>query len=39
MLKHGDNDLLKLMDESVPPVDLSRVGLFRVAVSKYQKQA
>eukprot|EP00435_Cladocopium_sp_Y103_P037111 s4346_g9.t1 len=39
LLKHGDNDLLKLMEESVPPVDLSRVSLFRVALNKYQKQA
>ena len=39
MLKHSDIDLLSLLDDSVPPLDLMRVSSFRVAVLKFNKKA
>ena len=39
MFRHCDCDLQALVDSTVPPVDLDKVGAFRYAVQKYQKQA
>ena len=36
--KHMDSDALVLLSESVPPADLSRVGIFRACVAKFQKK-
>lgn len=38
-MRLGDSDLLQLLSDSVPPVDLQRVGLFRVVCKKHQKEA
>eukprot|EP00435_Cladocopium_sp_Y103_P029473 s2370_g7.t1 len=39
MLKHADAELISMLEESSPPVDLTRVAIFRVAARKYEKQA
>ena len=39
LLRHGDADIQAMMDDSVPPIDLMRVGLFRVAVQQFEKKA
>lgn len=38
-LRLADSDLLQLLSDSVPPVDLQRVGVFRVVCKKHQKEA
>lgn len=39
MCRHADAELDLLLTEAVPPVDLSRVGVFRAPMSKHAKQA
>jgi hypothetical protein len=39
MSRLADADLLALLSNSVPPVDLQRVALFRAACKKHDKQA
>ncbi|CAK8992255.1 unnamed protein product [Durusdinium trenchii] len=38
-LKHADCDLMAMMSDSVPPIDLERVGVFRSAVKKFERKA
>ena len=38
LLRRADAELLLVLDECVPPLDLSR-SLFRVAITKYEKAA
>ena len=38
LAKHADSDCLNLVHESVPPGDLTRIGIFRAALGKYEKQ-
>ena len=37
-LRLADSDLLQLLSDSVPPVDLQRVGVFRCVCKKHQKE-
>lgn len=39
LLRHADADLTTLISETVPPVDIHRVGIFRGACAKYDKKA
>lgn len=39
ILRHGDADLMNMLNSSVPPVDISKIGIFADAVRKYQSQA
>lgn len=39
LLRHADSDLAALLADSVPPVDIHRIGIFRGACAKYDKQA
>lgn len=38
MLRHADNDLFNLLSESVPPIDLKKIGIFRGPCSKFEKE-
>lgn len=38
-MKHADGELVSMLEESSPPVDLCRVTIFRVVARKYEKQA
>lgn len=38
LLRHADSDLAALLADSVPPVDIHRIGIFRGACAKYDKQ-
>ena len=37
--RHADGDLQALMDSTVPPADLSRVGIFSSSLVKWEKKA
>ena len=37
--RHADGDLQALMDATVPPADISRVGIFSSSLVKWEKQA
>ena len=39
LLRHVDNDLDHLLEESVPPVALDRIGAFRAVIAKHRKKA
>lgn len=39
MLKHCDNDLGAVLLDSAPPPDLMKVGVFRAAISKFERKA
>lgn len=39
MLKHADSDIQHSLDTLVPPMELNSLGIFRVAVKKFEKQA
>lgn len=39
MLRHCDDDLVKLLHESAPPADVDKVDCFRAAAAKYLKKA
>ncbi|CAK9034648.1 Uncharacterized protein SCF082_LOCUS20953 [Durusdinium trenchii] len=39
LLKHADAEIDVLLEESVPPADISRVGIFRAPVAKHMKKA
>lgn len=39
LLKHGDADLLALLEQSTLPVELDRIGIFRSSLAKFRKQA
>ena len=39
MMKHADSELLALIEETSPPVDLNRVSIFRTAIRRHEKQA
>ncbi|CAL1141604.1 unnamed protein product [Cladocopium goreaui] len=38
-MRHGDADLLQLLEESVPPADIARVAIFAQPLAKYQQEA
>lgn len=38
LAKHCDADLLAMLQDSVPPVDLERVSVFRSACKKFEKK-
>ena len=37
--KHADAELMVMLETSVPPADISRIGIFRTPVAKHGKQA
>ena len=39
MCRHADAEMDVLLSETVPPADLSRIGIFRAPMSKHAKQA
>ena len=39
MMEHADSELLALIEETSPPVDLNRVSIFRTAIRRHEKQA
>ena len=39
MMRHLDTELINVLENSVPPVDLALVSSFRMALLKHQKQA
>ena len=39
LAKHGDAELIVALEESVPPLDVEKVGIFRGALGKHTKQA
>ena len=39
MHRHGDADLTAIVANSVPPLDVSRVAIFQVHLSKYNLEA
>ena len=39
LCKHADAELQLLLTESVPPVDINRIGIFRAVASKHAKEA
>ncbi|CAK9049198.1 Uncharacterized protein SCF082_LOCUS27290 [Durusdinium trenchii] len=39
MYRHCDAELLALLDSTVPPVQLEKIGPFQYAINKFQKQA
>ena len=39
MRRHADAELDILFSETVPPIDLNRIGIFRAPMSKYEKKA
>lgn len=38
-MKLADAELVTLVEDSVPPIDLQRIGLFRAAMQKFEKKA
>eukprot|EP00435_Cladocopium_sp_Y103_P076327 s59_g92.t1 len=39
LLRHADPELQNMLEQTVPPVDLSLIAIFRSPIAKYQKQA
>lgn len=39
MLRHCDDDILKMLQQSAPPADVDKIDCFRNAGRKYMKQA
>lgn len=39
MQKYADHELLSLVDNTVPPVDVNAVGITRAVLFKYQREA
>ena len=39
LLRHADADLLALLENTVPPVDLARVAIFSGSLAKFKQQA
>ncbi|CAE7809324.1 unnamed protein product, partial [Symbiodinium microadriaticum] len=39
ILRHADNDLDHLLEETVPPLALDRLGIFRAVMAKHRKKA
>lgn len=39
MRRHADAELDLLFSETVPPIDLSRIGIFRAPMGKFEKKA
>ncbi|CAJ1397163.1 unnamed protein product [Effrenium voratum] len=39
MLRHGDGDLMALLENTVPPANLGRVGIFNTYVAQYKQKA
>jgi hypothetical protein len=39
LLRHADPELQTMLEQTVPPVDLSLIAIFRTPIAKYQKQA
>ena len=39
MCRHADAEIEVLLAESVPPVDCSRIGVFRAPMAKHAKEA
>lgn len=37
--RHGDVELAGLLEDSAPPADLCRIGIFRSSIAKHDKQA
>lgn len=38
-MRHGDADLLNLLETSVPPADVSKVSIFAQPLARYNKEA
>ena len=38
-MRHGDGDLTTLLETSVPPADLTKVGIFSSPLAKYKLKA
>lgn len=38
-LRHADNDILQLLENTVPPADVERVGIFLQPLKRYQAEA
>ena len=38
-LRHGDSDIMALLDNTVPPVDLTKVSIFAQELAKYSAEA
>ncbi len=38
ILRHADPDLQTMMEQGVPPVDLSKISIFRGPMAKFQKK-
>ena len=39
MAKHADAELMLMLESTAPPVDISRIGIFRAPVAKHEKGA
>ena len=37
-MRHGDADILQLLEESVPPADISKVSIFAQPLAKYNQE-
>ena len=38
-MKHGDSDMLQILEQSSPPVDLEKISLFRTAAARYHRKS
>ena len=38
-MRHGDADILSLMETTVPPADISKVSIFSAHLARYAKEA
>ena len=39
MLRHGDADILLMLEKTVPPVSLAPISIFATALSKFNNEA
>lgn len=39
LLRHADAEICGLLEQTIPPMDLARLGIFRVPMSRFQKKA
>jgi hypothetical protein len=39
MLRHGDADILLMLEKTVPPVSLAPISIFASALSKFNNEA
>lgn len=38
-MRHADSDFSALLDETLPPADLSKLAIFRATLRRYDKEA